>query len=102
MISDISVLNGLINKICPDKTAEIYKVMRHPEKIIEKMAERDKLQLMKLLIKRIVVNYDTMEITWSDLALSLLFRRLLDCLGLRQDFGGGYRYFRFYRCGFNF
>lgn len=77
MISDISVLNGLINKICPDKTAEIYKVMRHPEKIIEKMAERDKLQLMKLLIKRIVVNYDTMEITWSDLALSLLTSNLL-------------------------
>ena len=35
------------------------------------------VQLMKLLIKRIVVNYDTMEITWSDLALSLLTSNLL-------------------------
>ena len=46
LISDINVLNGLINKICPDKSAEIYKVMRNPEKIIERMTERDKLQLM--------------------------------------------------------
>lgn len=30
------------------------------------------LQLMKLLIKKIIVNYDTIEINWSDLALSLL------------------------------
>jgi DNA invertase Pin-like site-specific DNA recombinase len=72
LISDINVLNGLINKICPDKSAEIYKVMRNPEKIIERMTERDKLQLMKLLIKKIIVNYDTIEINWSDLALSLL------------------------------
>ena len=72
LIGDINVLNGLINRICPEKSAEIYKVMRHPEKIIEKMAERDKLQLMKLLIKGIVVNYATIEITWADLALSLL------------------------------
>ena len=51
--------------------------MRHPEKIIEKMVERDKLQLMKLLIKGIVVNYDTIEITWSKVALSLLTSNLL-------------------------
>lgn len=77
LISDITVLNGLINKISTDKSAEIYKAMRHPEKIIEKMVERDKLQLMKLLIKGIVVNYDTIEITWSKVALSLLTSNLL-------------------------
>lgn len=77
LISDITVSNGLINKISTDKSAEIYKAMRHPEKIIEKMVERDKLQLMKLLIKGIVVNYDTIEITWSKVALSLLTSNLL-------------------------
>jgi len=43
--------------------------MRHPEKIIEKMVERDKLQLMKLLIKgiissakKILQNYGTKQL----------------------------------------
>ena len=69
LISDITVSNGLINKISTDKSAEIYKAMRHPEKIIEKMVERDKLQLMKLLIKgiissakKILQNYGTKQL----------------------------------------
>ena len=72
LFKDIKVLNGLINKIAPEKTAEIYKVMKKPEAILEKIPERDKLQLMRLLITNILVQYDTLEINWSEFALGIL------------------------------
>ena len=72
LFKDIKVLNGLINRVAPEKTAEIYKVMKKPEAILEKIPERDKLQLMRLLITNILVKYDTLEINWSDLALGIL------------------------------
>ena len=72
LFKDIKVLNGLINKIAPEKTAEIYKVMNKPEAILERIPERDKLQLMRLLITNILVQYDTLEINWSEFALGIL------------------------------
>lgn len=72
LFKDIKVLNGLINKIAPEKTAEIYKVMKKPEAILERIPERDKLQLMRLLITNILVQYDTLEINWSEFALGIL------------------------------
>lgn len=72
LLKDIKILNGLINKISLNKTAELYKAMKNPEIVLQRLRERDKLQLIKLLISRITVQYDTLEINWTDLALDLL------------------------------
>lgn len=72
LLRDAKIVHGLVRKITPDKYAEIYQVMRDTNKIIERLAERDKLLLVKLLITGIVVQYDQLEINWTDLALSLL------------------------------
>lgn len=72
ILNDISVLNELVNRISPDNTSDIYRIMKDPKKVINRLKERDKLVLMKLLISKIIVQYDTLEINWTDLALSLL------------------------------
>lgn len=78
MLQDIKILNGLIEKIDPDKSAEIYKVLRKPEKILDKMLEREKMILVKLLVTNIVVQYDILEIHWTDLALEIMPKKLKD------------------------
>lgn len=75
LFKDVKILHGLIKKVAPEKTAEMYKIMKKPEVVLNRIAERDKLQLMRLLITGIVVQYDTLEINWTDVALGLLPER---------------------------
>ena len=77
LFQDPKVFQALIDKIAPNKTMELLRVLRTPEKVFYKLADRYKLLLMRLVITGITVNYGTMEINWTDLGLSLLPESLL-------------------------
>lgn len=72
LLKDINVLNGLVEEIAPDKIKEIYKIMQYPDKVLAKMSELDKSLLVKKLIAKITVEYDTLEIKWTPLAKEML------------------------------
>ncbi len=72
LLSDIRILNDLIKKIAPDKSAELFKIMQHPEQVLARMNNLDKSLLIKMLIENITVNYDSLEIKWTSLALGIL------------------------------
>ena len=72
LLKDISVLNALIKKVTEKKTAEIYKIMKDPDTVIQKLPERHKLLLVRLLVTGITVQYDRLEINWSDFAMNLV------------------------------
>lgn len=77
LFQDPKVFQALVEKIAPNKTMELLRVLRTPEKVFYKLPDRQKHLLMKLVITSITVNRDTMEINWTDLGLSLLPDHLL-------------------------
>ena len=77
LFQDPKVFQALVEKIAPNKTMELLRVLRTPEKVFYKLPDRQKHLLMKLVITGITVNRDTMEINWTDLGLSLLPETLL-------------------------
>ena len=72
MLRDTALLNGLVKEIAPDRIKEIFKIMQKPELILKRMSELDKSLLVRKLIERIIVQYDTLEIKWTELALDML------------------------------
>ncbi len=77
LLQDPKVFQALIEKVAPNKTMELFRILRTPEKVLYKLADRYKLLLMRLLITGVTLNYETMEINWTDLGLSLLSESLL-------------------------
>ena len=77
LLQDPKIFQALIEKIAPNKTLELLRVLRTPEKVFYKLADRYKLLLMQMLITGVTVNYETLEINWTDLGLSLLPECLL-------------------------
>ena len=77
LFQDPKVFQALIERVAPNKTMELLRVLRTPEKVFYKLADRYKLLLMRLLITGVTVNCETMEINWTDLGLSLLPENLL-------------------------
>ena len=77
LFQDPKVFQALIERVAPNKTMELLRVLRTPEKVFYKLADRYKLLLMRLLITGVTVNYETIEINWTDLGLSLLPENLL-------------------------
>lgn len=76
LFQDPKVFQALLEKVAPNKSAELFKVLHTPEKVFNKIPERHKLLLMRLLITGVTVNYDTLEINWTDLGVSLLSETL--------------------------
>lgn len=72
MLRDTALLNGLVKEIAPDRIKEIFKIMQKPELLLKRMSELDKSLLVRKLIERIIVQYDTLEIKWTELALDML------------------------------
>jgi hypothetical protein len=72
MLRDTTLLNGLVKEIAPDRIKEIFKIMQKPELLLKRMSELDKSLLVRKLIERIIVQYDTLEIKWTELALDML------------------------------
>ena len=72
MLKDTTLLNGLVKEIAPDRIKEIFKIMQKPELLLKRMSELDKYLLVRKLIERIIVQYDTLEIKWTELALDML------------------------------
>ena len=72
MLRDTALLNGLVKEIAPDQVKEIFKIMQKPELLLKRMSELDKSLLVRKLIERITVQYDTLEIKWTELALDML------------------------------
>lgn len=74
---DPKVFQGLLEKVAPNKSMELLRVLRSPERVFNKLSERHQLLLMRLMITGVTVNAETMEINWTDLGLSLLPDHLL-------------------------
>ena len=74
---DPKVFQGLLEKVAPNKSMELLRVLRSPELVFNKLSERHQLLLMRMMITGVTVNADTMEINWTDLGLSLLPEHLL-------------------------
>ena len=72
MLRNTALLNGLVKEIAPDRIKEIFKIMQKPELLLKRMSELDKSLLVRKLIERIIVQYDTLEIKWTELALDML------------------------------
>ena len=72
MLRDTALLNGLVKEIAPDRIKEIFKIMQKSELLLKRMSELDKSLLVRKLIERITVQYDTLEIKWTELALDML------------------------------
>ena len=77
LFQDPKVFKALIDKVAPNKTMELLRVLRTPEKVFYKLADRYKLLLMRMLITGVTVNYEIIEINWTDLGLSLLPENLM-------------------------
>lgn len=77
LFQDPKVFQALLDKVAPNKTMELLRVLRTPEKVFYKLSDRYKHLLMELMITGVTVNRDTMEINWTDLGLSLLPEHLL-------------------------
>ena len=77
LFQDPKVFQALVERVAPNKSMELLRVLRTPEKVFYKLADRYKLLLMRMLITGVTVNYETMEINWTDLGLSLLPESLL-------------------------
>lgn len=77
LFQDPKVFQALLDKVAPNKTMELLRVLRTPEKVFYKLSDRHKHLLMELMITGVTVNRDTMEINWTDLGLSLLPEHLL-------------------------
>lgn len=77
LFQDPKVFQALLDKVAPNKTMELLRVLRTPEKVFYKLSDRHKHLLMELMITGVTVNRDTMEINWTDLGLSLLSEHLL-------------------------
>ena len=74
---DPKVFQGLLEKVAPNKSMELLRVLRSPERVFNKLSERHQLLLMRLMMTGVTVNAETMEINWTDLGLSLLPDHLL-------------------------
>lgn len=72
LLKDVRILNGLIQKIAPDRTAELFKIMQYPDQVLNKINLLNKSLLIKKLIEKITANYDTLDIVWTPLALEML------------------------------
>lgn len=74
---DPKVFQGLLEKVAPNKSMELLRVLRSPERVFNKLSERHQLLLMRLMMTGVTVNAETMEINWTDLGLRLLPDHLL-------------------------
>ena len=72
MLRDSALLNGLVKEIAPDRVKEIFKIMQKPDLLLKQMSELDKSLVVRKLIERITVQYDSLEIKWTELALDML------------------------------
>lgn len=69
---DPKIFQGLLEKVAPNKSMALLRVLRSPERVFNKLSERHQLLLMRLIMTGVTVNEETMEINWTDLGLSLL------------------------------
>lgn len=72
MLRDSALLNGLVKEIAPDRVKEIFKIMQKPDLLLKQMSELDKSLVVRKIIERITVQYDSLEIKWTELALDML------------------------------
>ena len=72
MLRDSALLNSLVKEIAPDRVKEIFKIMQKPDLLLKQMSELDKSLVVRKLIERITVQYDSLEIKWTELALDML------------------------------
>ena len=77
LFQDPKIFQALLEKVAPNKSMELLRVLRTPEKVFYKLSDRYKHFIMELMITGVTVNRDTMEINWTDLGLSLLPDNLL-------------------------
>ena len=77
LFQDPKVFQALLEKVAPNKTMELLRVLRTPEKVFYKLTDRYKHLIMEMMITGVTVNRDTMDINWTDLGLSLLPDSLL-------------------------
>ena len=74
---DPKIFQALLEKIAPNKSMELLRVLRSPEHVFNKLSERHQMLLMRLVLTGVTVNAETIEINWTDLGLSLLPDHLL-------------------------
>jgi len=77
LFQDPKVFQALLEKVAPNKTMELLRVLRTPEKVFYKLTDRFKHLIMEMMMTGVTVNRDTMDINWTDLGLSLLPDSLL-------------------------
>ena len=77
LFQDPKIFQALLEKVAPNKSMELLRVLRTPEKVFYKLSDRYKHFIMELMITGVTVNAETMEINWTDLGLSLLPDHLL-------------------------